>query len=70
LSFRTYQVFFRRILEEASPFFLPLSFFFFEPPKKPKVGTSGDSFQRLSVSLLSKGAHLLGVLGRLSSATL
>jgi len=69
LSFRTSQVFFRRIFEEASPFFVPFSLFCPQPPKKPETGAPRDSFQRPGISPLSRGARLLGVLDRLPSAT-
>jgi hypothetical protein len=68
LGFCTFRAFLRRILREAPSFSLPLSFFPYPPPKMPITGTSGDSFPRLSVSLLSKGARPLGVYDRLSSA--
>jgi hypothetical protein len=69
-SFRTFQVFLRWILEAASPCFLPFSLFCPQPPKMLRTGAPKDSFQRLDVSLLSMGVNLLGVLDRLSSATL
>jgi hypothetical protein len=70
LSFGAFQAFLRWIFEEAFPFLMPLSLFLFRPPKNAKAEASGDSFQRCSVSLLSRGAHLLGVPDRLSFATL
>jgi hypothetical protein len=46
LSFCVSRVFFRRTLEEAPSFFLPLSFFASRPPKMPETWTPGGSFQR------------------------
>lgn len=70
LSFRAFQVFFRRILKEASPFSLPFSPLCFQLPKKPKTEAPRDSFRRPCISLLSKGANLPGVHDRSASATL
>jgi hypothetical protein len=70
MSFRTFQVFFCWILEEASPFFLPFSLFWSEPPKNLKRGAPRDSFQQPGISPLSMGANLPGVSDRLTSATL
>jgi hypothetical protein len=68
LGFCTFRAFLRRILRKAPSFSLPLSFFPCQPPKMPTAGTSGDSFRRLSDSLLSKGAHPRGVHDRPPSA--
>jgi hypothetical protein len=60
----------RWTFEKAPSFFVPLSFFSFQPLSKPENGTPGVSFQRRSSSLLSKGAYPCDVFGRLTPATI
>jgi hypothetical protein len=70
LSLRTSQVVIRRTFERVPSSLVPLSPFLSQPPKMPRAGAPGASFQRRGVSRLSTGAHLLGVPDRPSSATL
>jgi len=65
LSFCVSRVSFRRTLEEAPSFFLPLPTFAFRPPKMPETGTPGVSFRRRSLSPLSRGADPHDVSDRL-----
>jgi hypothetical protein len=70
LSFCVPRVFPRWTFEKAPSFFVPLSFFPFQPLSKPENGTPGVSFQRRSSSPLSKGARPSDVFDRLTSATI
>jgi len=70
LSFRTSQVFLRRIFGRVPSSPMPLSPFTSQPPKMPRIEAPGDSLQRPGISRLSTGAYLLGVPDRQPSATL